>query len=323
MNPIRVLILLCASVGIGCSNSSAAPPKKAGELVLAIDSDMSPGIDFDRFQIEIRQQGAPVALETFKEFGQPGQELRFPATKAIVSNGKATTQIQLRIVTGMIEGGGNPDVGAPQNLVEFVTSVPTDRSAMKRVHVEWLCRHSTKLEADNYVEGTCPEGSACLAGECVDWNVDAKSLPTYSESDIFGGGSANGEGNCFDTLGCFSGAAAVALDAQCTFAAKDVDKLNVALVPAKGYGGICAGDACFVPLDRDDPSGWTEDTGRVQVPPKVCKLLKQPEEDLHLRGVVATTKCESKTPRIPTCGPWSIITSTRGATTADPPKGLP
>lgn len=289
---------------------------------MAIDSDMAPGIDFDRLQIDIRQQGAERLTKTFREFGQPGQEVHFPATYTIVSNGRPETRIQLRVVTGKTGPGGGPDVGLPQNLVEVITAVPTDRTAVLRVRLEWLCRRSTKLEPDGYAEGACAEGSSCVAGKCQDWNVDVGALPNFVSSEVFGGGSEQGEGACFDTVACFSGARVVTLDAACSFSDSDAEKLNVALVPAKGDGGICAGDTCFVPLDRGAPHGWTSDGGCVSLPPRVCELVKSPEPGLGLRGVVVSHTCATKLAPVPTCGPWWTIATHRGSTRAEPVIGL-
>jgi hypothetical protein len=315
-------VTVFGTVIVAACSSNDETTKKRGELVLAIDTDMTPGVDFDRIQIEIRQQGAAAKKETYREFGQPGQEFHFPATYTIVSNGNASTRIQLRVITGKVAPGGNPEVGIPQNMFEVVTTIPTDRAAMLRVRLEWLCRKSTKLEPDGYVEGACHEGWNCVAGECVDWNVDLTSLPPFTEGEVFGGRSRQGDGACFDTLGCLTGATAVTLDDACTFAAGDTSNLNVALVPAKDHGGICSGDVCFVPLDRGAPHGWVEQGGRVKIPKRVCELLKTPEDGLRLRGVVTTQRCPPKLPNVPTCGPWSTITTNRGSTSAEPPVGL-
>lgn len=306
------------SLAVACAQHA---PAARGELMLAIDTDMAAGVDFDRLEIEIRQQGHDPVTKVFREFGQPGQEAHFPATFAIVGNDAPETSVQLRVFTGKSGPGGNADVGVPQNLWEAVTTIPSDRTALLRVHLDWLCRTSARLEADGYVEGNCPEGTTCVAGVCRDWGVDLASLPTFAEKDVFGGGSSHGEGACFDTIGCFSGGRVVTLDADCTFVfGGDASQLNVALVPPVGQGGICAGGTCLVPLDRDAEGGFTVDGARVRVPPKACELAKA--KPPGLRAVVVTEACAAKSRALPTCGPWSAVASSRGSTATPGISGL-
>lgn len=305
-------------VAVACGPKTPGP---RGELMLAIDTDMAAGADFDRFEIEIRQQGVDPVTRVFREFGQPGQEAHFPATFALVANDAPETSLQLRIFTGKSGSGGNPDVGQPQNLFEAVTTIPSDRTAVLRVHLDWLCRASAKLETDLYVEGNCPEGTTCVAGTCRDWAVNTAALPTFTEQDVFGGGTSRGDGQCFDTLACFDGGHTVALDADCTFPFNgDSLHLNVALAPPSGRGGICAGATCLVPLDADTEGGFHASGGRVRIPPKVCELLNASPKGL--RGVVVSESCGAKTPSVPTCGPWSAITTQRGTTTTPSIAGL-
>jgi hypothetical protein len=296
---MRAAIALVALVA--CSE----PPPR-GQLMLAIDTDMAAGTDFDRFQIEIRQEGQETFRRTYREFGQPGLEVHFPATFAVTGNDRPETRILLRVVTGKVgPTPGNPEVGQPMHLREIVTTVPRDRIALVRVKLEWLCRKGSKLESDGYVEGICREGETCIAGECVDWTAAEAELPKYAEADVFGGGGPRGDGACFDTIGCFATARAVTPDSACTIEQAPGDRVNVALVPKTGEGGICAGDVCLVPLDHGGPHGWRAQDGRIALPKKACEA--------GLRAVAVSDLCATKTVSRPTCGPWSTVTTLPGS----------
>jgi hypothetical protein len=98
-------------------------------------------------------------------------------------------------------------------------------------------------------------------------------------------------------------------------------KINVALLPTDG-AGICGANGCFVPLDNDPSDGWTVKDGRLQLPLGLCDLISN-----GLKATVAvSTDCTSKTPAVPTCGPWSAEggdggSASGGATTGDASAG--
>jgi hypothetical protein len=298
---------------------AACKAKKApGELVVAIDSDLTPGVDFDELHVDVVSQGVtPPDFPTIKEFGQRTQPYSFPMTLAIVSNGDPRTKVQIRVAAGR-STGGHSVVGIPLLLREITTSVPVDRVALLRVHLEWLCVGYAKENPapDTYVEGNCPvDGLTCVAGECVDFALDSTTFPDYDESLVFGGGHAGrGDGTCFDTLACFAGAEVVTPDAACTIPmpAGDAVRVNVGLVSARCQGGICddASATCVVPLDTATPAGWIEKDGRIRLPPAACRKA---------RAVLVTTSCPTKTASVPTCGPWSEVLTPAGTFNASFP----
>ncbi len=317
--------LFAASL-VACVLAGACFNRPRGQLMLAIDTDMSAGTDFDRLRIEVLVKGVPQPYtNTWLEFGRPGQIVTFPTTFGIVENSDPTTSIHIRVITGLA-GGANPDVGTPMPLREIITPVPDDRTVLLRVRLDWLCSGYSSLQGV-YIEGGCNEGQTCIAGSCVDWTVDSKMLPTFDERDVFGGGTRKGDGACFDTLPCFEQAMTVAPDNDCTFP-KPAGDVNVALVPQKGQGGICAGDSCIVPLDKGAPFGWTEASGRVVLPQAVCVALKDflpgpvgadgKHTELRLRAILVSTRCPAKPASLPTCGPWSTVTTKPGGDASIP-----
>ncbi len=292
-----------------------------GEIIVAIDSDLTPGVDFDELHIDVITTAGPSKLDTIKEFGQRSLPNSFPMTFAIVSNGDPTTKVQIRVAAGLSTlPGGHSVVGMPLLLREVTTTIPVDRVALLRIHLEWVCIGFAKQNPapDTYVEGNCPvDGLTCLGGECVDFALDSATLPDYDDALVFGGGHAGaGDGTCFDALACFAGAQVVQPDANCTIAkpAGDPTRTNIALVSARCQGGICddGSDTCLVPLDNATAAGWTEVGGRLHLPPAACRKAS---------GVVVSTTCPTKTASSPTCGPWSEIKSPAGTFNAPLPDG--
>jgi hypothetical protein len=308
--------LLAASV-VCCAKTASPPPH---EIILAIDTDLVPGVDFDALQIEITTP-TDRYKSTLKEFGQRLQPVHFPSTLAILGNADPSTIVHIRVAAGIAAGAGGTAVGSPIILRELATTIPAEGVHLLRVRLEWLCIGSAKPEPDGYIEGTCPEGSTCVAGDCVDWAIDSSKLPAYDERAVFGGGGPKGNGACFDTLPCFEKASAAAVDlATCTIAKPTGGAgVNVAIVTAPGQGGLCARGTCLVPLDAASPIGFVESSpGTLQLPKALCKKLAAGIAS----GVAVTTSCAAKTIDVPTCGPWSAITTNPGTLDAGLPDAL-
>src|SRR5690606_4714152 len=64
-----------------------------------------------------------------------------------------------------------------------------------------------------------------------------------------------------------------------------------------------------IALDRDQREGWQlNDSGRVVLPSKVCDQIL----DGNVIGIALSSDCVTKTAAIPSCGPWSSVTSLSG-----------
>jgi hypothetical protein len=278
-----------------------------GELMLAIDTDLRPGgdkPDFDAFQINVTNDG--FSTRPFTEFGAQGLPLTFPATFALVSNGDPNLSLHLRIYAGLMMGGtGMTSVGDPRVLRELVSAVPTDRIALLRLRLEWSCVGNAydKGGTLHYVESNCDEGTTCIAGSCTPWDVDAKTLPDFDRTQLFGTGA------CFDTVACLAGGSTVALDASsCAFPRPSSvgARFNVGIITSDGLG-ICGADGtCYVPLDADSDDGWRDTGSTIQLPAGYCHPAKGVQPG-RIRGVVISTACGSKPETLPTCGPWSAV----------------
>ena len=277
--------------------------------MIAVDSDHAPGIDFDRFQIQITSSSSKDKYDNpIDELGRPGL-LTFPTTLSIVSNEDPSTTVHIRVLTGKASGGGTR-VGTPRTLREVVATVPTDHVALLHLTVDWLCVGAAKPEPDGYVEGLCPEGLTCIAGQCVDWTVDSATLPAFEEEEVFGGGSRRGDGECFDTIACFAqGAMADVRLSDCSVALPSGGRgTNVALVLSPSEGGICADAAsgpCLVPLSAGAREGYRVEGDRAILPRAACERLAEASGVRKVIGVATTPACATKTERLPTCGAWS------------------
>jgi hypothetical protein len=292
-------------VGIVAAACASTEPTSAG-LMLVIDTDLAPGKDFDRLQIEVRPPaGSAEYSKVFSEFGQPGLPLSFPTTLAVLNRSRGAESVTFRVSVGK-SGTENSPVGKPLILREVVTQMPTDRVALLRIHLEWLCIGTAGARPD-YVEGLCPDGETCLGGKCEAWGIDSQALPTYDDRNVFGNGSPKGEGACFDTATCFAAGSATFPDAACSVAAPSDsnarENVNLALVVPEGAGGICSGGICLILLEPQSPYGWMRQEGRLQLPPAVCERIAKKQA----LGIAITTGCPAKSTAVPTCGPWSAI----------------
>jgi hypothetical protein len=339
-------LLALGGAAFACSSSKATP---AAGLVIAIDTDMTPGRDFDHLQIEVQPPGGAHSLDNnlcgtnvqgacYSEFGQRGLPVSFPTTLAIVDHssgsgeaGSGTVLVRASIGVGgsaaTADGGVPTAVGAPLVNREALVTIPRDRIALLRIHLEWQCIGTAGSDSTQtgYVSGLCPEGTTCIGGACVDWNVDSSTLPNYDEAQVFGGGSAAGDGKCFDTSGCFSSGMITQVDTTtCTIPLpKSGGTPNVALVSGDGHG-ICSDGTCLVVLDQNDGDGFSIVGDQIQLPKTVCATPNDcPNCNARPRptGVAVTTACQTKTPSLPTCGPWSAIQAP-GTLDASAPSGV-
>ncbi len=77
-------------------------------------------------------------------------------------------------------------------------------------------------------------------------------------------------------------------------------RLNLALVTTDTGECVRPGE-CYVPIDRG-AGGWKEESGRVQLPPFVCKLLTTK----RLRLATSTETCAAKEDKNPICAPPKV-----------------
>jgi hypothetical protein len=295
-----------ALVVLGACSSNPAP---AGELIVAIDTDMSMPKDLDGLRIEVYQGGPGGTLVFGDTFQVPADE-HVPATLAIVAGSNNTVDIRVLGILG----------NEVKVLREAVTTVPTDRQATLRMPVAWLC-YGEVDDSTGVAQSSCPNNQTCIAGSCQTTTVNSSTLAAYEPQTIFGGAAAPGSaGTCFDTVACFAQGYVPRVDmTHCTVPAPvgAAVGINVGLVTSAGTGvGICGTDSCYIPLDYSD-EGWQTAGSNLQLPQAVCDRLMNGQ----ILSVVVTTSCETKNPSIPTCGAWSSVTSMAATVDAAAPDG--
>ena len=308
-------LALAASVlaGAACSRTEAAP----GVLMLAIQTDMSAGRDktIQAVGLYVRDLDRNRTLFQLTEPVAPDGTVKFPATLAIIGRNNPGAAVRIRVV-GFRSGEAHV-------MRDAVTTIPTDRTALMALPLRWV----------NYerAQGALPQGgntspsvhtladddpahdpfgvlsykgcageSTFIDGQCVPWTVDSSKLPDFVESEVFGGGTADGGGTCFDTEKCFSNATVLALD-NCV-AAKPAGAFTLAVKQALAKEGACVGDGCFIPLDPESDEGWRTEGSNIRLAPGTCQRLVDGRNAL-----VVSTTCGSKAALAPLCGEASTV----------------
>jgi hypothetical protein len=287
-------------VAPACSGNKEPAP---GQLMLSIQTDMAIPKDVDTVRIEVSAYGNLLFGNDY-QVGASG--LRIPATLALVAGKDPAAPVRIRVIAR--KGGNN---GKARVLREVVTTVPTDRIAMLRIPIHWLCDGSAVEQTPGDVQSSCTQGQVCVAGTCQDPSLRVTSLETFAPEAVFGGASGPGVGGtCLDTVACFSQGQQAAVDlATCTVPVPSGGAgVNVAVLRAPNTEGICGTQACLVPLDAESAEGWQQDGQRAFLPQAVCNRIK----DGKAQGVAVTTACPTKTQRVPPCGPWSSVETQPG-----------
>ena len=304
-NPLRTsaLSLLLAAA---CSNE--VQPR--GQLMLAISSDMSVTKDMDEVHVEVwRADGTrlpdreiPILPSQPAPFGKP-----LPGTLAIVPSDAGGQSLFVRLAARHL----NAATGIVESRVvrEAIVKVPTDRVAMLRMPLRWLCDGQVEPDGNGF-RSACPNEQTCVAGVCKPADIDVNSLPDYLNSEVYGGGTPSGKGSqCLDVQSCFAQTIAQAPDQDCTVplpAGANPARMNVALVLPPESDGHCLDDpdkgpgkgSCLMPLDNDEQEGFVIDGNRIRLPPAACLRT-------NVVGIAVSLACNTKDLSIPVCGPWN------------------
>ena len=285
--------LAAAAGGAGCSEA-------AGELIVVVQTDTELPKDVDTIRLEVSVDGVPRYKQDYERLGTEGA-LHLPATLGLVANEEAPNASVTIRASG--RAGRKPRV-----LREVVTQVPAGKVATLQIPLRFLCDGSAEpeLDGEDNVLNKCAPGDTCVAGQCVSNAVSGDDLPEYNAGDVFGGGTGQQDGICFNLRLCLADLIEAAPDAACTIPAP-AGEFNVALRTEQS--GMCNQEGCYVALDANDPEGWTlTPEGRIQLPQAVC--APDPALGDGVTGVVtapASGGCPRKTLSVPTCGPWSAV----------------
>lgn len=286
------ILALTALPAAGCS--------RAGELVVAVQTDMAVPKDIDTIKIEVFVGSALKFSNDYRRLGMPDAEVKLPATLGFYAEDDPEGPVRVKVSARV---GG--DQGSVRVVREVVTEVPDDRVARLPVPIHFLCDGSGVSENGEAIDVMCPAADeTCIAGACAPSAVDVEALVDYDPADVYGGGTGSGDGACFDVEPCFAAAEPVppgALDLDaCAFPAGA--NVNVAL--RVDGDGMCGDAGCFIALDADSEAGWRVLGGTLVLPPAACAQVAAGK----VLGVVTapvTDACPRKTAGLPTCGLWS------------------
>jgi hypothetical protein len=277
-------------------------PLPVGETMLILQTDLSLPKDIDKLTIDVLVRGELRNTSSLTNVGSDGS-LLIPASLGITldlaKGTDASTPVTVRATAFQKE--------KPRIIREVVTTVPKDRIAALKMPIQWLCWDQVAIDDKNVAHTSCPDmNQTCVAGTCVNKEVDPSTLDDFSPDKVFGGGTGtNGDGTCFDTSTCFTGS----VDAPTELVGNDCviktsGEVNVAI--RVDSAGICGPAGCFVPLDAKSEFGWQAgDSGTIKLPRAVCERISvsHTASGVSISGTSAT--CPLKSNSIPACGPWS------------------
>jgi hypothetical protein len=302
------IALEAVSFATGCEDE----PEKRGQLMITFQTDMALPSQIDNVRVRITSMSGAVAYYDDHALGGAPDDRPMPGTLAFTA-GEDTEPFRIT-VTGGREGQW-------RTYREVVTPAPRDFAAELRMPLQWLCNDSAKPDVTvdddgrEIVAQVCAEGETCKAGECLPSDLDMP--PAYDAKKLYGGAKEPQDGKCFDVIACMSAGATAEPSPDCTIEKPAGGDVNVALRVANG--GICnegTTTTCFVPLDGEDPEGWTttEDGERVQLPAEVCRRI----DERRVLAVQVSSACEMKTPALPPCASWSVVPDTRAIVPDEP-----
>ncbi len=278
--------------------------------MVEISSDMSMPKDIDTVRVQILSGGESHHDEAY---GVGPGGLQVPATIGVLAGSDPSATALVRI-TAIRRGRAIV-------LREATTEIPSDRIALLRLPLHFLCEGSAldtptpgtpaDPTIDAITEAKCPPDQTCAAGACIPSSINVETLPTYVPPAAGGGAvDASESAQCFDTVACFAGAVTARVQ-NCSVALPagvNPADVNVAIQTTDGQG-ICAGanaqGPCFVPLDEDPVEGWQIQGSSIALPQGLCAALGSGS----MASVVMSASCPSKKPGTPTCGPWSSVST--------------
>ncbi len=299
-----------ALFGLGLASLACGETEpKRGSLMLAVSTDMYINKDLGRVDIVVQPEHGPTQSTEVNLFPELGGKF-LPGTFAVVEGDTPGEFVRIRVIARK---------GTSVRVVrEAATRIPRERSALLSMPIQWLCDGQVKEDGQLY-RSDCDEDYTCVGGVCKSALVDETQLPDYAPARVFGGGTPAGGGECFDTAQCFSGLEPAPLDLEtCQVEVPGSGPPNVAVLLPPGSDGNCGMDGCLIPLEQSQLSGFHPvDSDTLQLPDQVCAKV----QDESALGVVVSTRCDSKLPNVPTCGPWSLVGTDPGgepATIQDP-----
>lgn len=245
--------------------ATACSGEKKGQIVLALQTDMSLPDDITRVKIEVKADGQSRHDRTYVVDPTVEGAEKIPATLSIVAGEKDNETIELKVIA--LRPGPGSNGLEPRTLNKTVTTIPAERVAMLNVPMQWLCNDSASEIDDDEYESNCEpkngKETSCVAGTCKDVKLNSSKLPDFSEQAVFGGSDPGSGGRCFPTEACFDAGLTLVPDENCvvSFLPESDEIINFAVLAKDG--GICRESGtgekvCYVALDKSEDAGWFE-----------------------------------------------------------------
>ncbi len=267
MRAASALAVLTATVLLGSfAACSATHDPAAGEIFLAIDTNLKFPDDLDGLGVSIKNERGVVSEDATFPLG-PGGAAQFPATIAVIRG--TSSPITIRVVG--YKGA------TPITVRETITTIPAGRTALLHVDLSFLNEGMVQLPATGMmvsdVTVSCAAGSTPIGGSCQPFTLDSATLPAYDATAL---GSSTGS-SALDVDACLIGGSTVTPDTTgCTIPTPTATANVGLMVPASAGAGWCSAASCVVPLlesgtDGSQGDGWSlQADGLVHLPPGVC-----------------------------------------------------
>jgi hypothetical protein len=312
------IALALAVASSGCSS----PPPPTGTVLLVVDTNLTPGRDFDAIRVRVTVPRSGFVREFAFEYAwNESAGLTFLDDKAKLplsidlTNAEPTLEERVASVTAW-----KAKVPVFERSARLV--LPYSGVRELRIPVESSCvspradgaRWAVSQPETGWAK-SCGATETCVAGQCVSDHVDANALPKHA-----GEGSTTA---CVSLEACFGpnatgnapaqrvrlrpAGAGQACSADVT-AFPERASFTVAVVERDGRG-ICSGGTCLSLLDRVESAtaqvGWVPAPGRIILPRALCTDRRE----VWIKPT-AGSACVEKSPSTPPCAEW-----VRGPTT--------
>src|SRR4051812_39417585 len=192
----RISRVALGALTLAMGFAPSCTPLPVGETMVILQTDLSLPKDIDKLTIDVLVRGELRNQSILTEVGADGS-LLIPASLGITldleKGTDASTPVTLRATAFQKE--------KPRIIREVVTTVPKDRIAALKMPIQWLCWDQVAIDDKGEAHTSCMDpNQTCVAGACVDKNVDPSTLEDFAPDRIYGGGTGtNGDGTCFDT----------------------------------------------------------------------------------------------------------------------------
>jgi hypothetical protein len=229
MRNTRFLVGLACAVTAAASLWTGCTGKKQTEIVVGVETQMRVPADMQSVRL-IVNAGGPVVFD--QVYAVYDGVVRLPETLALVPGAQQSsitiTVLGYKLAPSDPYFDTEPPPGDPQTQIlrRSVVQYAPSRIVYLAMPLRYACQGVT-----------CSDSQTCVAGQCVDANVDSGTLPDYADEEVFGNTST-----CFSVSSCFiAEEPAVVLDpVNCLFA-----------LP----GAVAAGDAGPLPLPPAQTNG--------------------------------------------------------------------